>query len=448
MTERITDHKDIAAEQAIAGTILRHGMPALLWLVDFDVNAIFELNARAVVNAALDTVKGETGPDILDCVGTALGKSGHLDVVGGFTGLLGMEANGLGNPSGIVPLLERVTDLWAKRSRMLAGEVGDTGFKGAAHRLHNEASRRAKLVSSSLSFGVPYLDDYCRALMPHDLVLIGARTGAGKTTLAQIIATTNALAGKRVHYFALEAEPDELERHLKYQWISKRMFAQCVPGREGLNYPDWYRGVYDDAIGTLSAEADAAMAVDYATLSTFYKEKDFTHEDITTLFLAIRNETDLIVLDHLHYVDTPQDSSENRAQKEIVKVLRDCALAIGVPIVVVAHLRKRFSRKTLLPDLDDFMGSSDITKIATRAILIAPALDQHATGCVRPTYMTVAKDRLCGGSQMVALLGYDLRTGLYERLYALGYMDMMGEKFSFISDQPPRWAQHARMVTT
>jgi len=309
----------------------------------------------------------------------------------------------------------------------------DIGFRSSAQRLEGEANRRAALTNRSLAFNVCYL---------HDLVIIAAKTGAGKTTLAEIIGTTNAAQGKRVHYFALEAEPDEIERHLKYRWIV-RMALRRGHDIRGMTYPDWYLGRYDEKLGTLTSEADRVIASEYKTLSTYYRARDFTHADIKRLFLAIRNDTDLIILDHLHYVDAMDGTSENASQKEIVKVIRDCALAIGVPIIVVAHLRKRATRKTLLPEVDDVMGSSDIVKPATRVILVAPALDKAPVGSLYPTYMAVEKDRLCGASRYVAQIDYDIRAGRYGDGYYLGTIDMMGESFQTMdmATNAPAWAK-------
>ena len=70
------------------------------------------------------------------------------------------------------------------------------------------------------------------------------------------------------------------------------------------------------------------------------------------------------------------DPNENRAVKNIVKRIRDVSLAIGVPVIVVAHLRKKDRiPRPLAPDLDDFHGASDITKIA-----IALAEQRHREG--------------------------------------------------------------------
>ena len=73
-------------------------------------------------------------------------------------------------------------------------------------------------------------------------MLIGAETGAGKTALATAIAKNNANAGRRVYYIALEAEPKEIERRIKYELITEFAARDNLPEKYDLTYVDWYRG--------------------------------------------------------------------------------------------------------------------------------------------------------------------------------------------------------------
>jgi replicative DNA helicase len=82
-------------------------------------------------------------------------------------------------------------------------------------RIKGERAERLQLATRVLSFGVKFLDVALGGIMARDMVLLGAVTGAGKTTLASVIAETNVERGKRVHYFALEAEHGEIERRIK-----------------------------------------------------------------------------------------------------------------------------------------------------------------------------------------------------------------------------------------
>jgi replicative DNA helicase len=87
-------------------------------------------------------------------------------------------------------------------------------------RVTEERLQRTQQGASCLTFGVQFLDEAVGGIYSNDLVLYGAKTGIGKTQLATITAMANAANGKRVHFFALEAEQHEIERRIKYQILT------------------------------------------------------------------------------------------------------------------------------------------------------------------------------------------------------------------------------------
>lgn len=320
------------------------------------------------------------------------------------------------------------------------------GFESAAKRLDGEEQERRDFVARELAFGVDYLDDVCRGILPRDLILVGAYTGVGKTALAAIVSFGNVLRGKAVYYFALEAEEREIERRLKYTWLVNRAAKNHLPGWADMNYPDWYRGKFPHVDQEYGEIADEVIATKFGTLHTYYRGTNFDIGDIEQQFKAIATKADLIVLDHLHYVDTGDEGNENAAVKRIVKKIRDVSLCIGVPVIVVAHLRKKNrGQPRIVPDLDDFHGSSDITKIATKVILMAKATDKPSEfKAVSNTYMSVPKDRMAGGTQIVGLLGFDLRTSTYNQGYSLGRLSIGGDTVEPMDfNDYPKWARSA-----
>lgn len=324
-------------------------------------------------------------------------------------------------------------------------------FRSSADRLKGERDDRRALVKRRLSFGVAYLDDAMGGILPNDLVLLGAKSNIGKTALATIIAMANALAGRRVTYFALEAEDREIERRMKYASVSKLVGQRgTYEQRIRMNFRSWWQGELDDFIGPYEDEAEAKLCARFTGLQTYYRGLEFTVEHLERMFRAVQDQAELIILDHLHYVDIDESESENRATKAIVKRIRDVSLTIGVPVIVIAHLRKKTTgNKSLVPDLDDFHGSSDITKIATKAITLAPAYEQKAPAAwLWPTYVTVPKDRMDGSNRgFGALMIFNARLGLYEPKYELGRFTADGTKFATLAPADlPRWANQAERV--
>lgn len=328
----------------------------------------------------------------------------------------------------------------------------ELGFKSSGDRIVGERDRRIEKSKRQMPYQHAFLDDCLRSIMPHDLILIGAETGVGKTELARSIAMRNAFEGKRVHYFALEAEPDEIEMRGKYTELMKLAISKLPPDIfEKLNYSDWYRGRVDADVRFLEYEAEQKFAEKYKTLKTYYRGSKFDYETINKLFLAIQDETDLIILDHLHYVDVADDN-ENRGLRSAVMAIRNVSLLIGRPVILVVHLRKRDMRtKSLVPSLGDVHGSSDITKVCTHAIMLAraprSAIDYTRAGYFN-TFFSVPKDRVAGATDCVALCLFDWKKRGYSESYTLGRAGKGGDVFEPMgTSEVPQWARRHEAIT-
>jgi hypothetical protein len=329
-----------------------------------------------------------------------------------------------------------------KLIKIALGAAPRATFVRSPDRLDGEREERLEMGQRALGFGVEYLNHALGGITTRDLVLIGAKTGVGKTELAKIAALHNCREGKRVHYFALEAEDKEIERRMKFQIIAGEYYRTGFH-RPPIRYLDWYMGRLDRELGSFEDFADEELRNLTANLKTYYRIDSFTSDDFSKIFDAIKDETDLVILDHLHYVDT-NDENENRGYKRTVTQIRDSALKAGKPVIAVAHVRKSDRRyETLLPGNDDFHGSSDITKIATKAVMLAPAFEiKNATPFLWNTFMQATKCRPDNSvTRYVALIAFNSRLNNYEETYALGKLTEAGKKFAELPlDELPHWS--------
>lgn len=322
-------------------------------------------------------------------------------------------------------------------------------FKSIGDRVGDERAERQKLAARRIPYHHGFLDDMLRGILPHDLIALGAESGAGKTDFVTGVAEALAGDARQVYYFALEAEPNEIERRIKYKRIASIAKERGLEFVGAMNYPDWYLGKYETAIGDLNREVDELLAAKYGGLHTYYRGSKFDHSDVKRLFLAIQNRADLIILDHLHYVDIADDN-EVRGQRDTMKIIRDVALGCGRPVILVVHLRKRDMRsRELVPSAQDIHGSSDIFKICTHVVMLspcrAPALESH--WAKRNTFFHVPKDRMGGATGLVALCQYDIRTRTYADSYALGRLEDNGATWTeLIPDRWPHWAKRCRAL--
>lgn len=306
-----------------------------------------------------------------------------------------------------------------------------------------------QMPQQAINTGIIPLDEALQGVMPNDFIVIGASTGAGKTALATKIARTAALEGKKVALFALEAYEGEISDRMKFPQIAGKWFkAKGYP----LNYKMWKRGEYN-SLGLPEMEkviidstpkcVQDNLLVRYRTTSE-YSVDDFLHE---IECLTYRDKIDLIVVDHLHYFSLPDDQSENRALKRIVNTLRDYGLLQEIPIVLFAHMRKKpYGSKSPVPSLDEFHGSSEITKNATAVITFAPAFDiKMPTTYQFPTYIQVGKDRFNGAIKRYTMAAsFDIRSGEYEKDYQL-YSVKASDELELVEDKRiPEWAVHAK----
>lgn len=312
-------------------------------------------------------------------------------------------------------------------------------FRNAAESLKTEGDSRAQIRGKLLEFGISFLDDSLFGIRPDDLVVVGAPSGVGKTQFCVNVALANVSQGKRVHYFALEASEFEIERRLKYQFIANRVFNRTSALKliRPLHYDEWAAGE-DLGLSHIDAEATEACQPILKNLFTFYKEANqFDVFNLVDQVSRIQDETDLIIVDHIHYFDW-DDQNDNRAIKEIAKTARDLCLRVEKPMILVAHLRKRDRQNAeLCAGLDEFHGSSDLTKIATKVITIAPGGPSEQGGYY--TYFRTPKNRYSSSSaRFLAQMVYDEKRGKYETEYKLGWANQA--KFGELEPTKyPRW---------
>lgn len=326
-------------------------------------------------------------------------------------------------------------------------------FRSMGARVVGELFERVEDGARALKYHLSFVDDYTRGISPNDLVLVGAPTGIGKTEMIMNIATTNAMLGRSVHVFALEAEPRELERRTKYAMLSQLAHGARHPGAAGLNYADWRAARCEDVCGEFNEQVDRLIAKKLSTLFTFYRDQVFGMNELRQHVLDVAESTDLFIIDHLHYIDIDGDEAETRAIGELVKQVRDITQNVGKPAILVAHLRKRdqgVGSKRLVPQLDDFHGSSNITKICTHAVIIERChVVEPGAWFTAPTFISIPKDRRQGPCPFVAVSNYDRRKKSYESTYTLGRLEKGGTEWNALNQlAAPPWATNHRELET
>lgn len=348
------------------------------------------------------------------------------------------------------------TPEWEFDERQKTAAEAPAGFTAAVQRIVGIVEAVARRAKSSQPLHVGFLDDMMLGVLETDLVVLGAPTGAGKTTLASVFAESCAAAGARVAYFALEAHDSEIEQRMLYRRMAKRVWQLAREGAmphalaQQFTYAMWCHGRVDEIVERVAPDAIADLRRCIGDrLQTLYRSGDFGHEDLANGLRRLRGHADLVIVDHLHFLDaTEEELDENRHMRRTVKAISDAIVDAGTPVVAVAHLRKQDIRsKRIVPHIAEFHGSSEVTKIATRVVTLAPAYrDTHVPG-IAPTYMRVSKDRIDGAKNVVAVCDFDLRQANYRAQYELGRLrdgDTRWEELPVA--EIPWWAKREKRV--
>lgn len=318
-------------------------------------------------------------------------------------------------------------------------------FRKASLSAFDEMDSRKNMRSKLLKFGVKFLDDSLDGVLPGDLVLIGAPPGVGKTQFCCNLAYTNIRNGKKVHYFALEAEQYEIERRIKYQIFADAFFKDNYRPKVSISFDKWYLGDFLESCSKYETIAAHEFAKNYEGLFLYYKGDDFRVETLIEQVLRVSRESDLIIIDHAHYFDF-DDDNENRAMKSLAKTARTLALEEQKPIVLIAHLRKRDKfNAELVPGMEEFHGTSDLYKIATRVITFAPGpkIQSFSNEEVFATFFRVPKNRINGSvTRYLGAVPFHVKGSQYGDEYKISWANVK-EFEELARDSWPPWAKRS-----
>lgn len=303
----------------------------------------------------------------------------------------------------------------------------------------NYPQRLASILKASLNkkeplrFNVKFLDDALDGISTDDLVVLTAKTGHGKTQLASHIAMQSAASGHRVHFFALEAHQNEIELRIRFKCLSEHFYSQrrTRTSSELPDYQKWVLGKQDHLLKEFEPDVDIFLNKILCNLNTFYTKKPFNAESFESHLCRIGDKTDLLVVDHLHYFDTP-GSNENLEMKKTVKSIKDTLQFYRKPVILICQLRKSDKFNTsLIPSVDDIMGSSDVAKISTRIIVTASAkINESTKPWEFPTFIRILKNRLGGDrTRYVALTTFNSSKNEFVDDYKLGILTKNDTEF-------------------
>lgn len=323
-------------------------------------------------------------------------------------------------------------------------------FISAAERVKLEKASRLEESDRILPIGISYLQDSLNGILPSDVVLLGADSGVGKTEAARILAC-HVTKEKQlpVHFFALEAEENEIERRIVYGLMGGWYKDDHVNIPEGMiSYKNYRYNRLDNEFAPYEKRAWDFFEKEYKFLQTHYGI--VTSKELEQKVYEVKNESALIIVDHLHYMDLGEN--ENYEMTKLVKGIKETNLALKLPFLLLCHINKsnkKFNAR-LVPAKEDFHGSSNIFKISTQAIMLSRAYNFISTSgkCAgTPTFIRVVKARVDGGATYHVGIGFfNTYTNSYSENYTVGHLSADESKWTPSFGKWPHWANEDRLV--
>ena len=217
-----------------------------------------------------------------------------------------------------------------------------------------------KSMSKGILTGITELDNITNGLQNSDLILIAARPGVGKTSLAMNIVNNAAIkGGASVAVFNLEMPRVQLAQRS----ICSLAFVSMEKALKGeLNVQEW------KALWAASDKLNKAkIFVDDSSLNT--------PVDILSKCRRLKAEhgLDLVMIDYLQLMSSGGKSKDNRQQEvaDMSRGLKIMARELNVPVIVLSQLSRAVeSRQGKVPVLSDLRESGAIEQDADIVMFI------------------------------------------------------------------------------
>ena len=205
--------------------------------------------------------------------------------------------------------------------------------------------------------GISPVDNVTTGFHKGDLVILGARPGMGKTSLALNFASNMAADGKAVCFFSLEMTRKQVADRL----ISNAASIPSEKMRTGdLSEEEWVRLIQaSERLGKLPIYIDETSDITVPEIKARLRRQD---------------KVDVVIIDYLGIMNSAKNYNGNRALEisEITRNLKIMAKELGVPIICCAQLNRgtETKGKSHIPALADLRDSGSIEQDADSVMFI------------------------------------------------------------------------------
>lgn len=224
-------------------------------------------------------------------------------------------------------------------------------------------------ANAGVKVGFPMLDKITNGFKPGELIIIAARPGIGKTTLAVNFAINSALKyNKSVAMFDLEMS--SLQVAQRFICSTGRIAMDMIKGGTKDN------NVWATLFETKKILENSNIFIDDTTT--------ITPSEILSKCRKLKAQSglDMIIIDYLQLMKSERAGKDNNRQQEVADLTRSIKLAareLGVPILLLSQLnRESEKRSDKTPMLSDLRESGSIEQDADIVMFIADVASENA----------------------------------------------------------------------
>ena len=232
----------------------------------------------------------------------------------------------------------------------ISKSLRSTEFKSIQDVLYKTQADLEKLAANKGEItGIPSgfyeLDKLTSGFHPHELIIIAARPGMGKTAIALNIVNNVAINSKKtVALFNMEMGAEQLASRMLAS-VGQIDLSKLKTG--ALEHSDWKR--VNEAISRLS---NTKIFIDDTAGNTVGEIRSKCRKLSTS-----PSGLDLVVIDYLTLIQGSSKNGANRQQEvaDISRALKTLAMELNVPVIALSQLsrgvEKRDDKKPMLSDL-------------------------------------------------------------------------------------------------
>ena len=246
--------------------------------------------------------------------------------------------------------ISEVIETAEKKIFEVSKSLRSTEFKAIQDVLYKTQSDIEKLSENKGDItGIPTgyyeLDKLTSGFHPHELIIIAARPGMGKTAVALNFVTNIAINSKKtVALFNMEMGAEQLATRMLSS-VGQIEGSKLKTGN--LEHSDWKR--LNEAISRLS---DTKIFIDDTAGQTVGEIRSKCRKLATS-----PSGLDIVVIDYLTLIQGTSKNGANRQQEvaDISRALKTMAMELNVPVIALSQLSRgieqRVDKKPMLSDL-------------------------------------------------------------------------------------------------